>query len=66
VIWLRGGYENEVAIIDSLKQQTQALERNLLVLEQQREDLKVSYENAVESVCFFQIPFASDIFHMVK
>ena len=48
--WLRGGYENAVGIVESLKEQLQHLQENLTGLEKQKSDLKESYDLAMEQV----------------
>ncbi|XP_076819817.1 uncharacterized protein LOC143465426 isoform X3 [Clavelina lepadiformis] len=50
VSWMRGGYENAVNVINTLKEQSQTLVDNLKELEQQKDDLKSSYEQSVEEV----------------
>ncbi|XP_076819820.1 uncharacterized protein LOC143465427 isoform X3 [Clavelina lepadiformis] len=50
VSWMRGGYENAVNVINTLKEQSQTLVDNLKELEQQKDDLKSSYEQSVEEI----------------
>ena len=53
--WLRGGYENAVSVIETLKEQSRHLEDNLAGLEKEKSDLKESYDVAIEQVellCF--------------
>jgi len=62
--WLRGGYENAVSVIDTLKEQSRHLEDNLAGLEKQKSDLKESYDVAIEQVnyCLFNL----DVFIVFK
>ena len=53
VSWMRGGYENAVNVINTLKEQSQTLVDNLKELEQQKDDLKSSYEQSVEEVKYW-------------
>ena len=48
--WLRGGYENAVGVIDSLKEQSLSLRNNLAALEKEKSDLKDSYDKSIEKV----------------
>ena len=50
--WLRGGYENTVSVIESLKEQSRRLHDNLTGLEKQKSDLKESLDLAIEQVGF--------------
>nr|XP_009858817.2 uncharacterized protein LOC104265773 [Ciona intestinalis] len=50
VTWLRGGYDNEINLIEKLKEQSNSLSENTKLLEKQREDLKMSYEQSMNEV----------------
>lgn len=51
-MWLRGGYEEELGIMQDMKNKINKLRKSVTDMEEERNNLKLSYHNTREQVVF--------------